>query len=136
MKMGGEREWNFLWARYQDSNVAAEKASILSTLACSRETWILNRYYFRCFHCFHFHLINAKLITLIRVVIPQILDLGHHSRLWYQETGSCQCGPVGGEHRHRELLGLQFHSGQVDNLDGDVGFSEVFFNFKKIIILN
>jgi len=44
IKFGGVDEWDFLWERYQRSNVASEKAKILSALGCSSETWILNRY--------------------------------------------------------------------------------------------
>ncbi|XP_021963123.1 aminopeptidase N isoform X2 [Folsomia candida] len=44
IKMGGEKEWNFLWQRYLDGNVGSEKSTILTSLSCSRETWILNRY--------------------------------------------------------------------------------------------
>jgi len=41
---GGEEEWNFAWERYQNSYVASEKATILSSLACTKEVWLLNRY--------------------------------------------------------------------------------------------
>jgi len=41
---GGEQEWNFLWEKYLDSNVGTEKATILSSLGCSKEVWILSRY--------------------------------------------------------------------------------------------
>ncbi|XP_066254232.1 aminopeptidase N-like [Euwallacea similis] len=41
---GGEKEWNFLWQKYQRSNVASEKNSLLSVLGCTREIWLLNRY--------------------------------------------------------------------------------------------
>lgn len=44
IRYGGELEWNFAWQRYLGSNVASEKAIILTSLACSRESWILNRY--------------------------------------------------------------------------------------------
>lgn len=43
IKYGGADEFDFLWERYQRSNVAAEKAKILSALGCSTETWLLNR---------------------------------------------------------------------------------------------
>jgi len=41
---GGEEEWDFAWERYQNSYVASEKATILSSLACTKEVWLLNRY--------------------------------------------------------------------------------------------
>ena len=40
---GGEEEWDFAWERYQNSHVASEKATILSSLACTKEVWLLNR---------------------------------------------------------------------------------------------
>lgn len=42
--MGKEAEWGFLWKRYVNSNVGAEKSMIISALSCSREQWLLNRY--------------------------------------------------------------------------------------------
>lgn len=42
--MGKEAEWSFLWKRYANSNVGAEKTMIISALSCSREQWLLNRY--------------------------------------------------------------------------------------------
>lgn len=44
IKHGGVDEWNFLWERYQRSNVGSEKAKLLSALGCSSETWLLNRF--------------------------------------------------------------------------------------------
>lgn len=44
VRLGGEREWNFLWKRYAASNVGTEKVMILSSLGCSREIWLLQRY--------------------------------------------------------------------------------------------
>ncbi|CAL4134490.1 unnamed protein product, partial [Meganyctiphanes norvegica] len=44
IRAGGEKEWNFLWGKYLDSNVAAEKVTILISLGCSKESWILSRY--------------------------------------------------------------------------------------------
>lgn len=43
IRYGGEREWNFLWQRYWNSNVGSEKTMILESLSCTREVWILNR---------------------------------------------------------------------------------------------
>ena len=41
---GSEKEWDFAWARYLASSVASEKSTILSSLSCSKEVWLLNRY--------------------------------------------------------------------------------------------
>lgn len=43
IRYGGEREWNFLWQRYWNSNVGAERQMILESLTCTREVWIINR---------------------------------------------------------------------------------------------
>ena len=40
---GGEEEWDFAWKRYQSSRVASEKATILSSRACTKEVLLLNR---------------------------------------------------------------------------------------------
>eukprot|EP00088_Acartia_fossae_P031208 TRINITY_DN3213_c0_g1_i1.p1 TRINITY_DN3213_c0_g1~~TRINITY_DN3213_c0_g1_i1.p1 ORF type:complete len:964 (+),score=231.16 TRINITY_DN3213_c0_g1_i1:49-2940(+) len=44
MSQGGEKEWDFAWQRYENSNVATEKANILYSLGCTDQVWILNRY--------------------------------------------------------------------------------------------
>lgn len=44
VRNGGQREWDFLWNRYQKSNVATEKSSILGALGCTKEVWLLSRY--------------------------------------------------------------------------------------------
>lgn len=44
LKVGGENYWEFLWERYQNSNVATEKQQILGSLACVKELWLLQRY--------------------------------------------------------------------------------------------
>jgi len=41
---GGEEEWDFAWDRYQKSNVATEKSNMLSSMGCTKEVWLLNRY--------------------------------------------------------------------------------------------
>ncbi len=43
ISMGGQKEWDFAWQRYLNSNVASEKSTILSALSCTREVWLLNR---------------------------------------------------------------------------------------------
>lgn len=40
---GDEKEWNFGWERYKNSNVATEKDLLLTALACSKQKWILKR---------------------------------------------------------------------------------------------
>lgn len=44
LKTGGEKYWEFLWDRYQKSNVATEKSEILASLSCVKELWLLQRY--------------------------------------------------------------------------------------------
>ncbi|XP_016952748.1 aminopeptidase N [Drosophila biarmipes] len=44
IKYGTDEEWDFLWSRYKNSNVGSEKQTILSSLGCSREVWILQHY--------------------------------------------------------------------------------------------
>ncbi|XP_075230709.1 aminopeptidase N-like [Lycorma delicatula] len=44
IKHGGEKDWDYLWERYNKSNVGTEQSLILSALGCSRDVWILNRY--------------------------------------------------------------------------------------------
>ena len=41
---GGEKEWDFGWERYQNSNVGSEKDNILMALGCSSKIWLLNRH--------------------------------------------------------------------------------------------
>ncbi|XP_011870128.1 PREDICTED: aminopeptidase N-like [Vollenhovia emeryi] len=43
IRMGGRGEWEFVWQRYQKSNVGSEKNLLLQALACTREMWLLNR---------------------------------------------------------------------------------------------
>ncbi|KAH8351352.1 hypothetical protein KR084_010021 [Drosophila pseudotakahashii] len=44
IRHGTDEDWDFLWSRYKNSNVGSEKQTILGTLGCSREVWILQRY--------------------------------------------------------------------------------------------
>lgn len=44
IRTGGQDAWEFLWERYKKSNVGNEQNVILSSLGCSREVWILNRF--------------------------------------------------------------------------------------------
>ncbi|XP_022171836.1 aminopeptidase N-like [Myzus persicae] len=44
IKHGGADEWNFLWERYQHSNLGSEKENILLALGCSSKIQLLNRY--------------------------------------------------------------------------------------------
>merc|ERR1712038_1268486 len=41
---GGVEEWDFAWKRYTESTVASEKSTLLSSLGCTKEVWLLNRY--------------------------------------------------------------------------------------------
>ncbi|KAK3095167.1 hypothetical protein FSP39_010973 [Pinctada imbricata] len=44
IRNGGVEEWDFAYQMYKISNLASEKSRLMSSLACSRETWILSRY--------------------------------------------------------------------------------------------
>jgi aminopeptidase N len=44
IRHGSEKEWEFLWGQYKKSNVASEKNTILSSLGCTREIWLLRRF--------------------------------------------------------------------------------------------
>ena len=44
VKEGGQAEWNFLFDRFQNENVAGEQVKLLKSLGCSEETWLLQRY--------------------------------------------------------------------------------------------
>lgn len=44
MRNGGDVEWNFLWQRYQHTQVASVRDLILRSLGCTREVWLLSRY--------------------------------------------------------------------------------------------
>lgn len=44
VRYGHEQEWNFLWDRYRNSNVAGEKADLLYAMGCTRERWLIARY--------------------------------------------------------------------------------------------
>ncbi|XP_037774385.1 LOW QUALITY PROTEIN: aminopeptidase N-like [Penaeus monodon] len=43
VKAGGEKEWNFVWNEYLNSNASQEKISFLASLGCSRNVTILSR---------------------------------------------------------------------------------------------
>ena len=43
VNLGGEKEWNFVWDRFLRANVASERAKLLRALACTKETWLLNK---------------------------------------------------------------------------------------------
>jgi hypothetical protein len=45
IRVGGQDEWDFAWQRYRKTNVGSERDILLGALGCSRETWILSRYY-------------------------------------------------------------------------------------------
>ncbi|XP_064551050.1 aminopeptidase Ey-like [Drosophila montana] len=44
IRHGNDADWQFLWTRYKNSNVAAEKRTMLFSLGCTREVWLLQRY--------------------------------------------------------------------------------------------
>lgn len=44
IKNGSEKEWDFLMERNKASNVASEKAMIMTALSCSRDRLLLRRY--------------------------------------------------------------------------------------------
>ncbi|CAG9772964.1 unnamed protein product [Ceutorhynchus assimilis] len=41
---GGQEEWEFAWNRYLNTNVATDKEILLTSLACSKDIWILSRF--------------------------------------------------------------------------------------------
>jgi len=43
IREGGEEEWDFAFKRYNETNVATEKAALLSAMSCSQQAWILGR---------------------------------------------------------------------------------------------
>ncbi len=44
IKYGGDKEWDFIWNQFRQSQVATEQRELLVSLSCSNEVWILNRY--------------------------------------------------------------------------------------------
>uniref|UniRef100_A0A182K329 Aminopeptidase n=1 Tax=Anopheles christyi TaxID=43041 RepID=A0A182K329_9DIPT len=44
IRMGNQTQWNFLWMRYLQSNVGAEKIMIIGSLACTREIVLVERF--------------------------------------------------------------------------------------------
>ncbi|XP_043065120.1 aminopeptidase Ey-like [Drosophila ficusphila] len=49
IRRGSDEDWDFLWTRYLRSNVAAEKQTILRSLSCTQEVWLVQRYIERIF---------------------------------------------------------------------------------------
>ncbi|XP_035168096.1 aminopeptidase N [Oxyura jamaicensis] len=41
---GGQEAWDFMWDRFREATVVSEADKIRTALACSTETWILQRY--------------------------------------------------------------------------------------------
>ena len=41
---GGLEEWEFVWSRFNQSNVESEKQKLLKALACTNKFWLLNRF--------------------------------------------------------------------------------------------
>ncbi|XP_053669421.1 aminopeptidase N [Anopheles marshallii] len=44
IRLGNESQWNFLWHRYLQSNVGAEKIMIIGSLACTRQVVLVERF--------------------------------------------------------------------------------------------
>ncbi|XP_039290198.1 aminopeptidase N isoform X3 [Nilaparvata lugens] len=44
IKHGGYEEWNFLWKKYHETNIASDRVVILMALGCSKNSTILSRY--------------------------------------------------------------------------------------------
>ncbi|XP_055586170.1 aminopeptidase N-like isoform X2 [Uranotaenia lowii] len=44
LREGGVPEWNFAYKRYQETDSASEKETILSALGCSVKPWLLSKY--------------------------------------------------------------------------------------------
>ncbi|XP_050080101.1 aminopeptidase N-like [Anopheles maculipalpis] len=44
IRQGNDTQWNFLWRRYLQSNVGAEKIMIIGSLACTRQLWLVERF--------------------------------------------------------------------------------------------
>lgn len=41
---GGQEAWDFMWDRFREATIVSEADKIRTALACSTETWILQRY--------------------------------------------------------------------------------------------
>ncbi|XP_075887548.1 aminopeptidase Ey-like [Nelusetta ayraudi] len=48
IKEGGEEEWDFAWALFQNATIATEAEKLMHALACTTEPWLLNRYLTYC----------------------------------------------------------------------------------------
>uniref|UniRef100_A0A182SPU1 Aminopeptidase n=1 Tax=Anopheles maculatus TaxID=74869 RepID=A0A182SPU1_9DIPT len=44
IRQGNDTQWNFLWRRYLQSNVGAEKIMIIGSLSCTRQLWLVERF--------------------------------------------------------------------------------------------
>lgn len=40
---GGEKEWNFAWEMFENTNLATEKDKLRAAMACATQPWLLNR---------------------------------------------------------------------------------------------
>jgi aminopeptidase N len=43
LEHGDEKEWKFLWARYEESIITTEQVTILSTLGCTKNESLLTQ---------------------------------------------------------------------------------------------
>uniref|UniRef100_A0A3Q3BIG4 Aminopeptidase n=1 Tax=Kryptolebias marmoratus TaxID=37003 RepID=A0A3Q3BIG4_KRYMA len=41
---GGAKEWNFAWSKFENATIATEAEKLRYALACTKESWLLNRY--------------------------------------------------------------------------------------------
>ncbi|TNN32735.1 Aminopeptidase Ey [Liparis tanakae] len=41
---GGAQEWEFAWEQFQNTTIASEAEKLRSSLACTKQPWLLNRY--------------------------------------------------------------------------------------------
>ena len=40
---GGEAEWNFAYQQYKETNVAAERRTLMAAMGCTKQIWILSK---------------------------------------------------------------------------------------------
>jgi aminopeptidase N len=43
IKAGGQAEWDYVWKKFEETNIANEQDSFLRALACASDTGILSR---------------------------------------------------------------------------------------------
>ena len=40
---GGEKEWNFVWEKYETNQIPSEQTKLLLALPCTKHIWLLNK---------------------------------------------------------------------------------------------